>query len=87
MKLKYFPNIIMLLAFLSTTFSNAQAPDIEWQKVYGGTGSERAKSIIQTSDGGYIFAGESDSVDGDVTGNHGSLDIWIVKMSATGALE
>ena len=31
--------------------------DIEWQKTYGGSGSEQAYSIQQTSDGGYIVAG------------------------------
>ncbi|MGC4039292.1 MAG: T9SS type A sorting domain-containing protein [Flavobacterium sp.] len=55
----------------------------------GGTGSERANSIQQTTDGGYIVAGMSSSttIDGDPTGNHGSGDCWIVKLSATGAIQ
>src|SRR3989338_11074850 len=30
---------------------------IEWQKTYGGTSSDWANSVQQTSDGGYIVAG------------------------------
>ena len=36
----------------------------------------------QTSDGGYLVGGYSDSNSGDVTGNHGSTDFWIVKLSS-----
>jgi len=60
---------------------------IEWQKALGGTSDERAHSIIQTADGGYIVAGWTESNNGDVTGNHGGSDIWMVKLSGTGAVE
>ena len=60
---------------------------IEWQKSLGGTGQDAAFSIKQTTDGGYIVTGESDSNDGDVSGNHGSQDIWVVKLNITGAIE
>jgi len=60
---------------------------IEWQKSLGGSGSERAKSISQTSDGGYIVAGYSSSTDGDVTGNQGNFDFWVVKLNAAGILQ
>ncbi len=58
--------------------------DIKWQKTLGGSGDDYANSIIQTSDGGYIFAGWSYSNDGDVSGNHGESDYWIVKLDASG---
>lgn len=54
---------------------------IQWQKSIGGTNSDAAWRIYQTSDGGYITAGFSDSNDGDVSGNNGSYDMWIVKLS------
>src|SRR4030095_9983452 len=41
----------------------------------------------QTSDGGFISAGESYSTDGDVTGNHGASDYWIVKTDAIATIE
>lgn len=54
---------------------------IQWQKTYGGSDYDNPQSIIETLDGGYIAAGWSRSVDGDVTGNHGNYDYWIVKLA------
>ncbi len=39
-----------------------------------------------TADGGFILAGESESTDGDVSGNHGGRDAWIVKIKSDGTL-
>jgi len=41
-------------------------------------------SIKQTSDGGYIMAGKTYSNDGDVSGNHGNGDFWVVKLNSVG---
>ncbi len=60
---------------------------IEWQKSLGGTGSDDAYSVIQTSDGGYIVAGEVYSNDGDVSGNHGNYDYWVAKLNTTGLIQ
>ena len=62
------------------------AGGITWTKCLGGTGSDIANSIQQTTDGGYIVAGWSNSTDGDVTTNNGGWDYWIVKITATGAI-
>lgn len=61
--------------------------NIEWQKCYGGTYSERAYSIETTYDGGYIVAGKAGSNDGDVSGNHYWGDYWIVKLDSLGNIE
>ena len=61
--------------------------DIQWQKVLGGTGEDRATAVQTTSDGGYVIAGYSDSSNGDITGNHGAFDCWIVKLSSSGAIQ
>lgn len=60
--------------------------NIVWQKSYGGSSWDSAQSIEQTEDGGFIVAGESESTDGDVTGNHGGLDFWIMKLDSLGNL-
>jgi hypothetical protein len=61
--------------------------DITWQRCLGGSGWDTAGAIIQTFDGGYAVAGTSGSNDGDVSGNHGSNDIWIVKLDANGGID
>jgi hypothetical protein len=43
--------------------------EIEWQKSPGASETDEANSVQQTSDGGYIVAGESISTYGDTTGN------------------
>ena len=57
---------------------------IEWQKVLGGFGSEELLAINQMSDGSYTVFGETQSTNGDVVGNHGIVDIWMVKLSSEG---
>lgn len=61
--------------------------DVEWQKLYGGSADDLASSIQVTDDGGYIYIGHTASNNGDVSGNHGSYDIWVVKISSTGAIQ
>ena len=60
--------------------------DIVWQKCLGGSDDEEAHSIQQTSDGGFIVAGETYSNDGDVSGNHGLLDFWVVRLNFSGGI-
>lgn len=76
---------VLLLVF-QTSFLLAQAPSIQWQKSLGGTGIEKANTVIQTSDGGYIAGGYATSNNGDVTGAHGGNDCWIVKLDTAGTL-
>ncbi len=58
--------------------------NMEWQRTLGGSYTDFAYDIEQTSDDGFIVTGESNSVDGDVTGNHGNDDIWVVKLDSLG---
>ncbi|WP_339700746.1 T9SS type A sorting domain-containing protein [uncultured Marixanthomonas sp.] len=60
---------------------------IEWEKSYGGSNGDSPTKIKQTSDGGYIVTGSSASNDGDVTGNNGDFDIWLIKIDDVGELE
>lgn len=55
-----------------------------WTKSLGGSSLDVATSIQQTIDGGYIVAGYTYSNDGDVKGNHGTYDCWIVKLKENG---
>jgi hypothetical protein len=65
--------------------------NVVWNKLLGGTDIDYALSIQQTTDGGYIVAGHTSSTatnslgNGDITGiNHGSVDLWIVKLDGSG---
>jgi hypothetical protein len=60
---------------------------IQWEKSFGGTDNDVATSIQQLTDGSYIIAGYSSSNDGDVSGNHGNKDLWIVKINGSGVLQ
>ena len=61
--------------------------NVQWQNCYGGSENDRFSSIQPTADGGYIMAGYTQSNNGDVTSNHGSMDGWVVKINSTGSLE
>ncbi|MCD4731144.1 MAG: T9SS type A sorting domain-containing protein, partial [Bacteroidales bacterium] len=81
---------ILLLLFVILLFTlqlHAQAPQIDWQKCFGGSDNDRAFSIEQTSDGGYIVIGGTESTDGNVTGNNGYVDAWVIKLNALGELD
>jgi len=60
---------------------------MEWQKSFGGSLKEQSTRIIQTYDGGYAVAGYAESFDGDVVGNHGFCDYWILKIDGNGKIE
>lgn len=60
---------------------------IQWEKSFGGTAYETAKDVVQTADGGYIIAGETNSTDGGVVAGYGGTkDIWLLKLTANGTL-
>lgn len=60
---------------------------IEWENSFGGTGYETARDVIQTSDGGYMVLGETNSTDGGVVAGYGGTkDIWLLKLTPAGTL-
>ena len=78
--------LIILLLICTTT---AHAQEIEWQNTIGGSGVEFLNYTQQTSDGGYILGGRSNSgVSGDKTEpSKGDYDYWVVKLDATGNIQ
>ncbi|HHT9118855.1 MAG TPA: hypothetical protein ACFYD1_09490, partial [Candidatus Hypogeohydataceae bacterium YC38] len=53
---------------------------LEWQRTYGGSGCDMARSIQQTSDGGYIVAGDTQSF------NERDADLWVLKLRPDGSI-
>jgi len=52
--------------------------NIIWKRTFGGEGDDRAYSVQQTLDGGYILAGYTD------TFGAGGKDMWIIKTDENG---
>jgi hypothetical protein len=75
----------------STGCTNPTCDDIEiaWQNTIGGSADDNITSIQQTSDGGYILGGYSNSgISGDKTeSNLGSLDYWVIKTDNNGIIQ
>ncbi len=62
---------------------------IVWQKTIGGNNGDYAKSIIATSDGNYLIAGDSFStISGEKTENkiNNSDDAWLLKLNKDGQI-
>ena len=51
---------------------------IEWDKTFGGSEADRANTIIQTTDGGYVLTGMTRSK------GAGKWDIWVIKLDQEG---
>lgn len=62
------------------------AGNLLWEKTYGGSQSEMARSCVQAPDGNYYVMGSTNSTNGDVTGNHGNGDFWVLKLDTLGNL-
>ena len=58
-----------------------------WEKSFGGSESDFAFSVENTSDGNFIIVGDTRSSDKDISVSLGNADIWAVKFNSTnGAL-
>ncbi len=57
-----------------------------WSKTIGGSENDYGTSITSTNDGNYIISGYSGSNDGDVPGNIGLHDFFILKITGEGAI-
>src|SRR5215469_14860647 len=95
-KTRRFKIVVVSSAFLFALFvTSAQSPSlpytIGWQKMYGGSADEendyKGTTIALSSDGGYFFIANTKSNDGDVSGNHGKFDVWVVKIDASGNIK
>jgi hypothetical protein len=74
-------------AFSNINLSSAQAPPVLWSHCFGGSYEDHCRDMIQTFDGGFAMVGFTASNNGDVSGNNGSQDFWIVKTDANGNLQ
>ncbi|HKR03149.1 MAG TPA: T9SS type A sorting domain-containing protein, partial [Bacteroidia bacterium] len=76
--------LLLILAQCGLLISSSPAQVIEWQKCFGGSSQDNFTRLYPTADGCFLLIGTTYSNDGDVTGNHGNTDIWLVKINASG---
>ncbi|MCX6274318.1 MAG: hypothetical protein NTV09_03825, partial [Bacteroidetes bacterium] len=82
--------VVLCLLIFNSFFSEAQNPLVKmWDYRFGGDSMESFTCFIQTSDGGFILGGTTDSpISGDKTdslrGSPGDDDYWIVKTDSLG---
>ena len=80
--------ILLLLFFLNSPSAVSQAPSIEWQNDIGGDNPDFVCCIEQTTDGGYILGGYSESpISGDKTEDQLLIDYWILKLDVLGNIQ
>lgn len=79
--------IIIFILFFNQEAIFPQAPVIQWQKCYGGSGRDWANTMVKTYDGGFVVGGFAGIADGDITSVNGGDDMWIIKIDSLGALQ
>ena len=72
---------IMLSLIIISSLPPVKGQTTEWTKTYGGKGNDEGYSLVQTSDGGYAIAGDTNSF------GAGGYDFYLVKTDSTGTMQ
>ena len=65
-------SLITFIIACQLVYAQSSPPEILWEKSYGGSGTENVFSVQQTTDEGFVFAGQT------------GTNVWIVKTDAAG---
>ncbi|MBS4028097.1 MAG: T9SS type A sorting domain-containing protein [Ignavibacteriales bacterium] len=69
---------LLLTVLFAATIANAQTIDTMWTKTFGGSNDDAGFSVQQTTDGGFVIAGTTESF------GAGGRDVYLVKTDASG---
>ena len=85
-KLKIAGIVAVLLLLVGSVQAGAKfsALEEEWNKTFGGTSGDGARSVQQTVDGGYILAGRTESYSAGSDDFWLTCDVWLIKTDAKG---
>ena len=72
---------ILIINGIIIPVTGEEAPNIEWQRCFGGTQSDTCLKVLTSPDNGVIILFQSYSGDGDFNGN------GIMKVSSTGIIQ
>lgn len=81
--------LLSIALFISLTGygQSPVSPVVEWEKLLGGSISEKAGDLLPKPNGDIVAVGRSFSNDGDVSDHHCSTDTadgWVVKLNSSG---
>jgi hypothetical protein len=65
-------------------FKTDTSLNIIWSKTFGGSSNDYFSALTLTADNKLLVAGETSSIDGDISSNAGLSDAWLIKMDTTG---
>jgi len=66
---------------MAWVFRLSATGNLLWDRAMGGSGNDTFFGGLPAPDGGYILTGSTTSNNGDVTGNNGGSDMWVVKLA------
>src|SRR4051812_15650283 len=84
-KSSYMKSLLVTSLLFLFTANICLSQGILWEKCYGG-GDWDNNPRIKRFNGGYLLCGTTQSGNGDVTNQHGGLDVWLVKLDSSGNL-
>lgn len=79
--------LILSAMMVSIHMATQAQPVLQAQRTYGGGQIDQANAVIQTSDGGFLMVGRSNSAGGNRTNPLGGADVWLVKTNANQAIQ